>query len=456
LITEPPKLSALYLASRPPYPPAGGRERLILQSIEFLASEYDLHVVVFCLKGESPDLSGLLRMGCRSVQTVSLPGLVQVGFNMLTRRHYSLQENLFFSRRIRSTIGSLVSSGVNVVIADMLRTGQYCDDYNLPKVLDLDDLLSERYGQFLENGHRQTVFGTFSRRVPTPLRAIEPLVRRRLLRWEREAVASREVTAPRRFDVTLLTSSLEAARLRSASHMDQVHANPQAAPLPGFLWAYGLQSSEKIDCFFLGNLRTSQNLASLALIAQKVMPLLVERGIDVNLHIVGDHDARINEITQGVSERITWYGFVSDFSAIVARCTVALLPIVEGTGVKTKVLDAMAMGIPVLTNRLGVEGLSVEHEREVLLAETTDEMCRAIMRLASDNALSARLSAAARRYVEEHHDPALLRDQYRRHVLTAIEKGRARLFERTRPAIDPTPSMVPIPHGPIEIKQARR
>ncbi|KND60422.1 Glycosyl transferase, group 1 family protein [Candidatus Burkholderia verschuerenii] len=398
--TEPPKLSALYLASRPPFPPAGGRERLILQSIEFLASEYDLHVVVFCLKDERHDLSALFRMGVRTVQTVALPGVVQVGYNMLTRRRYSLQENLFYSRRIRATIRTIVPSGVNVVIADMLRTGQYCDDFNLPKVIDLDDLLSERYGQFLANGHRQTVFGTFSRRVPSPLRALEPFVRRRLLRWEREAVADREVTAPRRFDVTLLTSSLEAARLRSTSHADQIHANPQATPLPGFLWAHGLQSHDQVDCFFLGNLRTSQNLASLSLIAESVMPLLVERGVDVRLHIVGDYDARIKAITQGVSERITWYGFVYDFSGIVARCTVALLPIVEGTGVKTKVLDAMAMGIPVLTNRLGIEGLSVKHEREVLLAETADEICRAITRLAADDVLSARLSAAARHYVE--------------------------------------------------------
>jgi hypothetical protein len=55
------------------------------------------------------------------------------------------------------------------------------------------------------------------------------------------------------------------------------------------------------------------------------------------------------------------------------------------------------------------------------------------------------LSAAARHYVEEHHDPVLLRDQYQQHVLTAIEKGRARLAGRTRPTIDAPATIVPLP-----------
>jgi hypothetical protein len=432
-MTPAPKLSALYLSSRPPFPPSGGRERLIAQNIRFLATEYELHVVVFCRKGENPDLGELMRMGCRSVRLARLPGVAEIALNMLTRRGYSLQESLFYSRRSRELVHEIATSGVSFVIADMLRTGQYCEDLSVPKLIDLDDLLSERYRQFLANGYRQAVFGTFSKRVPKPLVLLEPLLRRPMLEWERRVLAGRETNAPHRFDVTLLTSSEEVARLRLASRATQIYPNPQATPVPEAVWQCDAGATAgRIACFFLGNMRTSQNLSSLHLLAQEVMPVLREQGVDVHVHVAGDFDDRAAAIARSTGDRITLHGFVDDYVPIARNCNVALLPVVEGTGVNTKVLDAMALGIPVITTRLGIKGIAVEHEREVLIADTPLEMHRMIARLAEDSTLGARLSEAARAYILSYHDPLRLHEQFREYVAKAIECGRARLIERAR------------------------
>jgi len=432
-MTSAPKLSALYLSSRPPFPPAGGRERLIAQNIRFLAAEYELHVIVFCRKGERPDLGELMRMGCRSVRLARLPGVAEIALNLVTRRRYSLQESLFFSRRSRELVHELAASGISFVIADMLRTGQYCEDLPVPKLIDLDDLLSERYRQFLANGYRQAVFGTFSQRVPKPLVMLEPLLRRQMLEWERRVLAGREANAPHRFDVTLLTSDEEVARLRLASHATQIYANPQATPVPAAAWQCDAGAGAgRVGCFFLGNMRTSQNLSSLQLIANDVMPLVSSEGIDVHVHVVGDFDDRAVAIARSTGDRITLHGFVSDYVPIARSCNVALLPVVEGTGVNTKVLDAMALGIPVITTRMGIKGIGVEHDREVLIADTALEMHRMIVRLAEDSTLGVRLSAAARAYILDHHDPMRLHEQFREHVAKAIESGRARLADRAR------------------------
>lgn len=432
-MTAAPKLSALYLSSRPPFPPTGGRERLIAQNIRVLAAEYDLHVVVFCRKGEDPDLSELLRMGCRSVRLARLPGVAEVALNLITRRRYSLQESLFFSRRNRELVHELATSGISFVVADMLRTGQYCEDLQVPKLIDLDDLLSERYRQFLANGHRQTVFGTFSKRVPKPLIMLEPLLRRQMLQWERKVLAGRETNAPHRFDVTLLTSSEEVARLRLASRATQIYPNPQATPLPAAVWECDAAATAgRVRCFFLGNMRTSQNLSSLQLIAEEVMPVLIDQGVDIQVHVAGDFDDRAVALARRAGDRITLHGFVSDYVPIARTCHAALLPVVEGTGVNTKVLDAMALGIPVITTRLGIKGIAVEHDREVLIADTALEMHQMIARLAEENTLGARLSEAARAYIRCHHDPIMLHEQFREYVAKAIESGRARVAERAR------------------------
>ncbi|MGN6667741.1 MAG: glycosyltransferase [Trinickia sp.] len=439
-MTASPKLSALYLSSRPPFPPAGGRERLIAQNIRVLAAEYDLHVIVFCRKGESPDLGELMRMGCRSVRLAPMPGVAEIAFNLMARRRYSLQESLFFSRRSRELVRELAASGISFVVADMLRTGQYCEDLPVPKLIDLDDLLSERYRQFLANGHRQAVFGTFSKRVPKPLVMLEPLLRRRMLQWERKVLAGRETSAPHRFDVTLLTSSEEVARLRLASHATQIYPNPQATPLPATQWQCDAgAASGCVGCFFLGNMRTSQNLASLRLIAEEVMPVLIGQGLDIQVHVVGDFDDRATALARSTGDRITLHGFVSDYVPIARDCHVALLPVVEGTGVNTKVLDAMALGIPVITTRLGIKGIGVEHDREVLIADTPLDMHRMIARLAEDSTLGPRLSEAARGYIQRHHDPIVLHEQFRSYVAQAIECGRARMAERAR-SNDRTPT----------------
>ncbi len=432
-MTAAPKLSALYLSSRPPFPTSGGRERLIVQNIGFLAAEYELHVVVFCRKGENPDLGELMRMGCRSVRLARLPGVPEIALNLVTRRRYSLQESLFFSRRSRELVHELASSGISFVIADMLRTGQYCEDLQVPKLIDLDDLLSERYRQFLANGHRQAVFGTFSKRIPKALVMLEPLLRRQMLQWERKVLAGRETNAPHCFDVTLLTSSEEVARLRLASRAKQIYPNPQATPLPATLWQCDAGAAAgRVGCFFLGNMRTSQNLSSLRLIAEEVMPVLIDQGVDIQVHVVGDFDDRAVALARATGDRITLHGFVSDYVPVARNCNVALLPVVEGTGVNTKVLDAMALGIPVITTRMGIKGIAVEHDRQVLIADTPLEMHRMIARLAEEGTLGARLSEAARAYILSHHDPVILHEQFRAYVATAIECGRARVAERAR------------------------
>ncbi|MFM0431041.1 glycosyltransferase family 4 protein [Paraburkholderia aspalathi] len=294
-------------------------------------------------------------------------------------------------------------------------------------MLDLDDLLSERYRQFLVNGCKQTVFGTFSNRIPKSLLMAEPFLRRLVLERERRMMARRELSTPHRFDVTFLTSETEASQLRGDGANVRVYANPQATVASTYDWRMNGQAEKLVQCFFIGNLRTSQNLASLKLIIREIMPLVLERGLDIHVHVVGDYDARAIEAASGCS-RVTMHGFISDLSEVVQRCSIALLPIVEGTGVKTKILDAMAMGIPVITNGLGVEGLSVVHERDLLIADTARETADQIARLNLDDGLGKRLSEQAKSYVARNHDPTLLRERFREHIFTALEVGRARLM----------------------------
>jgi len=106
-------------------------------------------------------------------------------------------------------------------------------------------------------------------------------------------------------------------------------------------------------------------------------------------------------------------GFVSDLPALMDRTAVTAAPIRLGGGVRNKVIEALASGLPVVTTRRGAEGLSVAHERELLIADGAEAFAGQLVRLLSDAELQARLASAGRELAaREHNNDRLARRVY--------------------------------------------
>ncbi len=95
-------------------------------------------------------------------------------------------------------------------------------------------------------------------------------------------------------------------------------------------------------------------------------------------------------------------GFVDDVRPFVQNAHVYVIPLRVGGGTRIKVYEAMAMGCPVVSTRIGVEGLPVEHDRHYLEGDSADAMAVAVLSLLDDRERSTRLSLQARKYVEEN------------------------------------------------------
>jgi len=104
------------------------------------------------------------------------------------------------------------------------------------------------------------------------------------------------------------------------------------------------------------------------------------------------------------NRRLKWEftGFVDDVRPFVQNAHVYVIPLRVGGGTRIKVYEAMAMGCPVVSTRIGVEGLPVEHDRHFLEADSADAMAAAVLSLLSDSGRRKRLSQQARRLVEEN------------------------------------------------------
>jgi len=104
------------------------------------------------------------------------------------------------------------------------------------------------------------------------------------------------------------------------------------------------------------------------------------------------------------ARRLNWEftGFVDDVRPFVHGAHVYVIPLRVGGGTRIKVFEAMAMGCPVVSTRIGVEGLPVEPERHYLEADSAEAMAAAVLSLLGDPERCARLSRQARAYVEDN------------------------------------------------------
>lgn len=100
-------------------------------------------------------------------------------------------------------------------------------------------------------------------------------------------------------------------------------------------------------------------------------------------------------------------GFIPDLRAAMDATAVMAAPLRLGSGVRNKVIEAMAAGLPVVTTRRGAEGLAVTHERELLIADQAEEFAQQTVRLLRNEQLQARLSEAARDLARDHDNDRL-------------------------------------------------
>ena len=95
---------------------------------------------------------------------------------------------------------------------------------------------------------------------------------------------------------------------------------------------------------------------------------------DLEFNIVGANpDQRLVELTSKES-RVTLQGFQEDLEPWIKSSRVFIAPLLMGSGIKVKVINAMTRGIPTVTTSVGVEGLEVNHLRELAIADSAQEM----------------------------------------------------------------------------------
>lgn len=158
---------------------------------------------------------------------------------------------------------------------------------------------------------------------------------------------------------------------------------------------------------FLGSFRHRPNLEALDWLIRRVMPRVLEQEPEASLHVAGS-DPPPGYTIPDLGGAVRVLGFVPDVREALGRYAVFACPILSGSGVRVKLLEAFASGIPCVSTRLGAEGLARQDGDICLLADSPDEFAQKIVELFRRPELGEELARRARAFVEQRHDAALM------------------------------------------------
>jgi glycosyltransferase involved in cell wall biosynthesis len=142
----------------------------------------------------------------------------------------------------------------------------------------------------------------------------------------------------------------------------------------------------------------SANLDAIRYFARDIFPL-IRQARPATFVITGSTgDIDVSELV--ADGTITFTGRVPDAAHLVAHSSVAVVPLRIGGGTRLKILEAMAVGTPVVATSKGAEGLDVEPGKNILIADSPEAFSKAVLRVLDDFVLRAALAANGRRLVE--------------------------------------------------------
>jgi polysaccharide biosynthesis protein PslH len=235
-----------------------------------------------------------------------------------------------------------------------------------------------------------------------------------MLHWEPKVTSSFDkvivVSETERLSLKLLNPTLEPVVIDNGVDAQGIRPFPR--------------QGRKEEVLFVGTLGYAPNIYAAVYLLESVYPLLQRDFPDIKMVLIGRMPPKeIRLLADRPGVRLL--DDVADLSPHYRLASVSTAPLLSGGGTRLKILEAMAYGVPVVASTVGCEGLDVEDEKDILIADDPAHFARQIGRLLSDSSLWNRISSNGRRLVEEKYDWGFLANKLGNLWKECIAKGRA-------------------------------
>jgi glycosyltransferase involved in cell wall biosynthesis len=394
-------MRVLICASEAPLPPVNGFRVMLGALVREVGRTHDLRVLAFQSPGQEAPTNGE-----QELRLIPRPkGLGPAGILDMARA--AARGRPFRADRLAAPMAGPFSSELKAFHPDVVHVTS-------GRLAGLGRLLESRPG----------VLGALdAMHLNVEARArVATGIRKRLLRAEVGRVRRLEATDYKRFSQVVVVSEADRAALLEVDPALEIAVIPNGVDV-AFFAPDPEAVIDPLRIVFTGVMSYAPNVLAAEFLARQVFPRVQTDWPGARLAIVGrSPDERVRALANQSGVEVT--GEVSDVRPWLRESRVFACPMTSGTGIKNKLLEAMACGVPCVVTPLALQGLDVVAGDQVLVGASADQLAQEIGRVLADGDLAAGLGSAARVYVRSHHD---WRAVARRYVAVWEEAGTARV-----------------------------
>ena len=389
-------MNILFLSPWLPWPPFDGARIRILETLRFLSRRG--HRITLLTKVRDPEeeansseLEGL----CERVVTTIVSNQTRAVLRRLATglvRGRPLIESFHYDSYLARQVNRMTSQyGYDIVHVESPFLAPYlCSVSPLSrarKVLSMHNIESIRFERELQYS--------------------SPTARGFLIRSNRFFFESWEKKSLREFDGIAAVSEVERAWIQHHAPAATVELVPNGVDTAYFQPTPTSEAARSI--VFTGLMEHPPNVDAVTWFCDEIFPTLRRKLPGICFTIVGrGPPPKVVELGRREGVRVT--GEVADVRRYLAESSALVVPLRSGGGTRLKILQAMAMGRPVVSTTLGAEGLDVTPEENILIADTPDQFVNHIIRLLASPETASRLGTAGRQLVVQKYDwPLCLR-----------------------------------------------
>lgn len=410
----------LLLSERLPFPPTSGTKNLLYNYCKIFHERLGLEVISVSFMEaddegyQKPDfINKVYELPNPSTKTKLKNLLIET----FIRKKFPMQVSLYWDYSIKKRVDEIVESEKpDLVIADLVRTAEYLKEYPGRKILDMQDLFSLRYERQLAMDMKYVnPYGAYLFRLPGLVQKIlgwTPL-KKAVMKTEINLLKRYEVQAGKSYDGVLFVAKRE-GEIYNARLGEQ---KAVIAPL-GVEYEY-FASSRQVkkkpgSIAFMGVLSVAHNENGIIHFVEEIFPLVLAKNSEAELYVIGG--GATDGVKKLASDKVILTGRVDDVRDAVGSCEVFVCPLQFGSGIKTKNLEAMAMGIPVVTTAVGAENIEAENGHDWFVCKDDQEFADCVCRLLHNTKLRKQIGLNGQKFVKDNFSWSNAEDAFTRVV----------------------------------------
>ncbi|MBI2843216.1 MAG: glycosyltransferase [Armatimonadetes bacterium] len=368
-------MKILFLTQLFPYPPVCGGTIRSYNLLRHLGACHDVTLVSFVRKEPTKEEMEAISFLCSEIRTVTIRRSAAANLKFAALSLLSGRPFIILRDRVpamQSIVDDLAQTGeFDLVYVDHLQMAQYVTGLDsCPKILDEHNVewkIIERVGE----NERLSPKGLFA--------LVES---RKLRKWELEACES--------FDCVLTVTENDRRTLAEWNkNIKNIHCVPIGVDFDSFR-KVDLRPVSR-DIVSIATMSWPPNIDSILYFAREIYPLIKSRVDGVRLVVAGSNPPDEIRRLSKTDGSIEVTGFVEDIYQVANRAAAFIVPLRSGSGLRVKILNAMAMGLPIVSTSVGCEGIGAEDGRHLLVTDGAREFADAVVRLITDFDLRRRL-----------------------------------------------------------------